>query len=446
MKHQSKKAKPVVALVIPSDNVARKFVDSGALDVLMSKTRVVFLVNRDVKIPLPGFSKIVDLRAMSSSLSRRLDLFFWYHSFYVYLRRNQLEFRNTIKALSIKWSLRRLHEILSLPFFAWSIDRLDRYIFSQDENARSALKSIRPNVLIAAGSALDSYSHHILKTAASMTIPTLMVISHWDYFSKKGLLRFKPDKLYVWGDDMRNSALRFNNISGSDVTVVGAPQFQKYLGKMPQKLKAKTELGLEVSRNWLLFPGSGIPYDELSVLKRLSDWLVRAGRDDLGIIYRPHPRAWDRKSKLGLSPASLKNVVVDQSILEAGQSEAHYQRLIAASEGIISPYSTMILEGALCGLPALCVCFPDQLNIWDFSQAEGQEHLRPLRSRDWVFSCSSSLELEEVFSQFLSKILDPEFRKLVIEQVRPTVYFNDETFAERLYVNIERDFLVDSAQ
>jgi len=431
----------VVAVVIPSDIVARKFVNSGALNVLERQTRVVFLASRDVTVALPGESVVVDLKFMESAFARRLDLLFWYHSFYVYLKRNGLEYRNTIKALSMKLMVRRLHEVLSMPILSLVVDKLDEWYFAQDENARAALATIKPDLLVTAGSALDSYSHIVLKTASKLKIPTLMVISHWDYFSKKGLLRFKPDKVYVWGDDMKNSAIKFNEVSEADVMVVGAPQFQKYLAGMPEKNAAKDELGLDAEKNWLLFPGSGIPYDELSVLKRLSELLVRSNRSDIGIIYRPHPRAWARKTKEKINLEDLKNVVIDKPQQGEGQSEAHYQKLISASEGIVSPYSTMILEGALCGLPALCVCFSDNLNIWDFAQAEAQEHIWPLLERDWVFSCSRSEDLEVVFLKFLEKIFDPQFRVAVRGQVRSTVYFDENTFAERLYEHIERDFL-----
>ena len=46
-----------------------------------------------------------------------------------------------------------------------------------------------------------------------------------------------------------------------------------------------------------------------------------------------------------------------------------------------------------------------------------------------------------VFLKFLEKIFDPQFRVAVRGQVRSTVYFDENTFAERLYEHIERDFL-----
>lgn len=428
-------------VVIPSDIVARKFVNSGALDVLMNKGKVVFVVSRDVKIVLPGESVVVDLLFMGSAFDMRLDLLFWYHSFYVYTKKNKIDYRKTVKARSMKWVMRLFHEVLSMPIVSSVVDKLDEWYFSEDVNVKKLLLQTKPDIVVAAGSALDSYSHLVLKTASKLGIPTLMVISHWDYFSKKGLLRFKPDKVYVWGEDMKNSAIKFNEVSEADVVVVGAPQFQKYLAGMPEKNVAKDDLGLDVDKNWLLFPGSGIPYDEISVLKRLSELLIKLNRDDIGIIYRPHPRAWARKTKEEINLEDLENVVIDKPWQGEGQSEAHYQKLISASEGIVSPYSTMILEGALCGLPALCVCFSDNLNIWDFAQAEAQEHIWPLLERDWVFSCSRSEDLEVVFLKFLEKIFDPQFRIAVRSQVRSTVYFDENTFAERLYEHIERDFL-----
>jgi hypothetical protein len=79
---------------------------------------------------------------------------------------------------------------------------------------------------------MDTYSHLVLRSAAYLGIPSAMLVSHWDYFSKKGLLRVSPDKIYVWGDDMRRSAIEHNGLDPGRFSVVGAPQFEKYLQRL----------------------------------------------------------------------------------------------------------------------------------------------------------------------------------------------------------------------
>ena len=84
---------------------------------------------------------------------------------------------------------------------------------------------------------MDTYSHLVLRSAGHLGIPSAMLVSHWDYFSKKGMLRVSPDSIYVWGEDMRRSAIEHNGLDPGTIAVVGAPQFEKYL----QPLEARRE-------------------------------------------------------------------------------------------------------------------------------------------------------------------------------------------------------------
>ena len=430
-------------VVIPSDVVARKLVGSGAFDTIMNRIDVVFMVSKSVTINLPRESFKVELFLQSSSILIKLDQMFWLHSLYVYWRKHSIKPENTFKVrktLSLKQH--RLHKLLVLPIISSIVDKIDKWYFSHDENVLSTLKIIQPDLIITPGSAMDTYSNIVLRTADKLGIPTLMVISHWDYFSKKGLLRFQPYKIYVWGEDMKNSASKVNEIPEGILSVVGAPQFQKYLSGMPSKKIAKSDLALNINIHWILFSGSSIPYDEISVVNELSECLFRLNRYDIGIIYRPHPRAWPRKIKQKINLEDLSNVVVDNSQKEFSQSESHYQKLISASEGIISPYSTMILEGALSGLPALCISFDDDLNDNFFLNPIEIEHIKPLLERDWIFPCSRREDLEPVFRKFISKIFDPQFKNIVKNQIRSTIYFDDDIFSDRLCNHIEQDFFV----
>ena len=421
-----------ICFVIPSDAVAKSFILSGSLVNVFKSYNLVFLVNKNVTFELPGNVIFVEPKFLTSAFLKRLDLLFWFHSLYLFMRKHNLRDEDSFKVAKLSWLARRLHEALALPFLSSIVIRFDSFFFKKDVIVLKQLLTLSLDLLILPGVAIDSYSHIFLRTANYSSIPTLMIVAHWDYFTKKGLLRTLPKKLFVWGEDMKESVLHNENINADDVKIIGVPHFEKYKKKLPPKNVAKKYLGLDVNLQWLFFPGSGLPFDELTVIKKLTDYFQSKNIKNLGIIYRPHPRAWLRETKLRTSAASLPNVFVDSS---SSDSDDHFRNLMASSDGIISPYSTMILEGGMCGLPSFCLGFSDGVNTWNWSQVNNFEHLKPLRGREWVTICDKAKDLEKTFCIFLKKI---QFKNKsnIKKSVLKTVYFDQSTYSRRLHERI----------
>lgn len=434
-------AKKRIVIVIPSDPTVRALLSSGALLELEANCDVTLIASPEVKERLPEKAVRLSLASLRSSANRRLDRLFWFHALYIYMRQHRIRDEDSFKVSSLSWFMRRVHQALALPGLRRLVEFVDGVYFRFDVEVLRELQRIQPELLIVPGWAMDTYSHMFLRTAHLLGIPSLMVISHWDYFTKKGNLRVKPSKIYVWGRDMLDTAVTLNGVPSDEVRIVGAPQFQKYLSAVPNKVEAKTALGLDVHKRWFLFPGAGLPYDELTTLKAISERLRALGREDIGIVYRPHPRSWERQYLEPVDPSRLWNVVVDDAKDPGRQSNDYYKTLVAAVDGSISPFSTMILEVGLCGGPALCLGFSDEVNAWDFSQVIGLEHIRPLLERGWVISCTRRGDIADCLDNLLSKLEDAGLSGKVREEVRNTVFNDSRTYAERLFLAIEEDFL-----
>jgi len=190
----------------------------------------------------------------------------------------------------------------------------------------------------------------------------------------------------------------------------------------------------------LLFAGTAAPYDERAVLKKLDAVLSRVSDTGTRIIYRPHPRAWSRRYAESVDVRALASVVVDASEGETGTSPEHYLDLMAAIDGIVSPFSTMILEGALCGKPSLCISFSDGVNDWNFSEANNTEHIKVLEGRSWLDVCRESGDLESMFEAFLAKLTDQALPTRIREEIRRTVHYDSESFAERFLRQVRQDY------
>ncbi len=432
-----------VLVVVPSDHVAEILIGAGALEHLGGQLELRFVAAPEVSFSLPEPCVRLALPSLATAIRRRLDLYFWYHALFRYFRASGTDLRASFKVSTLRPTMRVVHRIASLPGIAAVISAIDSYlVFRQDAAATRLLRQHRPTLVLAPGSALDSYSHMILRSAARLGIPTAMVVTHWDYFSKKGLLRVMPDRIYVWGEDMRQLAIQCNGIDPGIVRVAGVPQFQRYLAALDPRRRdvARTAFGIPPNARAVLFAGTSAPYDELAVLKRLDQAVHTQGGVETRIIYRPHPRAWPRRAAENIDVRALASVVLDAAADQTRAPGEHFLDLMAAVDGIVSPFSTMILEGALCGKPSLCVSFDDDVNDWSFSAANSAEHIRLLEGRNWLDVCRRSGELEAMFAAFLSKLGDASLAGRIREEMKRTIHYDADHYGARLLKLLREDF------
>jgi hypothetical protein len=432
-----------IVVVIPHDVVASTLVESGALSDLASRHAVRYLVSPSVKAVFPGPQESLEPRALASRLARSLDFHFWNLSLFSYYRHHGLQASTSLKGARLPAGHRRIYSILSHPLPSRLLSVLDRRVFfAQDRGISEFLRRERAQLVLAPASAMDTYSHLVLRSAAYLGIPSAMLVSHWDYFSKKGLLRVSPDKIYVWGDDMRRSAIEHNGLDPRRISVVGAPQFEKYLQPMDgRRGPARGRLGVDASTRVVLFPGTSAPFDELSVIALLDKAITsNIALRHVRILYRPHPRAWARRSAGDIDPRALANVTLDDPARPGGTTENHYLDLMAAVDGVVSPFSTMTLEAAVCGKPSLCIGFSDGVNAWDFREATNTEHIRSVEGKRWLKVCTDRSLMASAFADFVAALEEPDLAQRIRQEVQSTVFYNANSYAKRLADQIQADF------
>jgi hypothetical protein len=417
-------------------------VESGALSDLASRHAVRYLVSPSVTAVLHG-GESVEPRALKSRLARSLDFHFWNLSLFSYYRQHGLQASTSLKGATLPAGHRRVYSMLSHPLPGRLLSALDRTVFfAQDRCISEFLRRERAQLVLAPASAMDTYSHLVLRSAAYLGIPSAMLVSHWDYFSKKGLLRVNPDKIYVWGDDMRRSAIEHNGLDPRTITVVGAPQFEKYLQPLDARREAaRRRLGVQPSTRLVFFPGTSAPFDERSVIALLDNAISEhSALRHVRLLYRPHPRAWERRSASDIDPGSLANVTLDDPTAPGGTSDDHYLNLMAAIDAVVSPFSTMTLEAAVCGKPSLCIGFSDGVNSWDFREATNTEHIRSVAGRRWLKVCTDRSLLGSAFAEFVAGLQEPALAERIRREVQSTVFYNESTYAKRLADQLQADF------
>lgn len=224
----------------------------------------------------------------------------------------------------------------------------------------------------------------LIRAAHAAGVPVVAQAATWDCLLSKGGFLARPDWLLVWGEQSRTHALQRHGFSPGQVRVTGPPQFDMYAQATSRTGPAPTGI---------LVAGTSLQYwdDEVGVVQLLA--VQFGGR----VHYKPHPRRWQRHVALQVPP-SVRVHGWGQSYLDCSpETLQRYRWLLDQVACVVTAWSTLALEGALLGKPALLVGFGRGVGPyghWD--------HIRPLLDWPGVTVCQTP----EALIHAVGRVLD----------------------------------------
>jgi hypothetical protein len=218
-----------------------------------------------------------------------------------------------------------------------------------------------------------------LKAARALGLRSGICVASWDNLTSKGLLRFVPERVFVWNETQRREAVELHGIPADRVVATGAARFDDWFAQRPSSSREEflQRVGLDPERPYLLYLCSSVfvAPDERSFVDR---WLqaLRGRLGDVGVIVRPHPKRADPWSDADLGP----NAVVwpaRTGDLDA-ETRAGFYDSIAHSAGVVGANTSAMIEAAIAGKPVYTLLAPD------FNQSE-TIHFHYLRTEQGGF-------------------------------------------------------------
>lgn len=251
----------------------------------------------------------------------------------------------------------------------------------------------------------------------------IMIPLNWDNASSKPYI-IKPDIVLTWGQQSSELSKKLHSITSIPI---GSPRFDHYLtNNIYSKTEAKLKLNLDAKLDYLLFAGASFAFDEIETLNILANYLHDTNRHNYRIIYRPHPYPWPKKeAKKNKNFHSYCIYDTTDQIFEKGDLEM-YKILLTASEALITPYSTMILEAAFNGIPTLCLGFNSDLNPefdWVLN-SQSQPHLSFIEREEWIITCHQKTNFEKSINKIFELVGDNTFSKKA-KQIFPFLLFQN---------------------
>lgn len=306
----------------------------------------------------------------------------------------------------------------------WNVEELVRRAekaFPVREDALTLLREVQPELFFFPTLIHEQAEIELLKAARHLGVPSVAFPASWDTLTSKGFFLIPPDFLLVWGEESVRHAIEYHGFSADHVVATGAPHFDVYSAGAPAEPRETflSRRGIDATKRIILFAGTTISYweDEPLQLRALSEAVASGELKDCVIWYRPHPRrAYRDVERL----TGLPGVYVDDRVMRQKTSGVaaysvrredllHYRSLMDACVGVITAFSTMIIEAALMGKPSLVVGFgradgtPGRL----IQHAE-YEHSREVLKTPGVTLCRSLEELK----QGIQKVFGGDFGPL----------------------------------
>jgi len=366
----------------------RDFIQTGLLDELAKRFELVFLLGDEVGLDLSSYGPTRRAPRLSG-----LRMRFWLIGSSLQhielMRRYDITLKHSVARATYGFSS-RMAAFVNLAARL----HLDGPIAHV---ARSALRWTRPSlrretdgadVILASTSVKSALIDDLVRHARRANQPMLALQTNWDNIALKAFFELPPH-IGVWGEQSFLVARLLHRIPANRIFVTGTPRFEMYRQSLPDRAAARRALGVPKSGRLLLFCGASVAFDETSLLEEL-DQIIEAGElgADIHVLYKPHFARARRAGERQFDPARVQHVTVFNAVQGVATDLEAYPTIFAAADAVISPFSTMVIEGARHGLPAICLGYEDPAHAnHDWGRVAFNLHLYLIRHGDWAVVC-----------------------------------------------------------
>ena len=235
-----------------------------------------------------------------------------------------------------------------------------------------------------------------LKSARRLGIPTGVCVASWDNLTNKGLLRFVPERVFVWNEVQRREAVELHGIPAERVVATGAQLFDEWFERRPSRPREEfvRTVGLDPAEPYVLYVCSNPAMTEVAESEFVLRWIeaLRSSGDErlrrLGIVVRPHPNDAGQWRDVDLE--GFGNAVVwprEGKLPVTREARSDFFDSLAHSTAVVGINTTAMIEGAIVGKSVLTVLaaeFAQESTLhFHYLLAENGGFLHVASSLDW---------------------------------------------------------------
>jgi hypothetical protein len=312
----------------------------------------------------------------------------------------------------------------------------------------------RPDVIIHPCVLDGAFLNDLTVAAKDRGTPFVVIMNSWDNPSTKQAMAGWPDYLLVWGEQTRRHAIDFIGMPSDRVIPFGAAQFEVYRSAPSVSREEFCRVhGINPSNRILLYAGSSKETNEFEHLVAIDEAAAAGRLGHTSVVYRPHP--WGQGGRGGerILGYPWKNVRIESSMrgylerVRAGEKDPSYpdyrhtHDVLSSVDAVVSPLSTILLEAALHGKPALCFLPDDEREAGHFQLAAPMIHFEGMYAMPEFLKARGRAELLPQLESLLSVVGDAGFAARLKEACAYFVESRDTPYGERLVRFIEETIL-----
>ena len=235
----------------------------------------------------------------------------------------------------------------------WHYGRL-RYL---PEPLAERLRRERPSV------ALGNMQMHsvvpFIVGARRFDVPAVGNIASWDHTVGKGIVAPGLRRYLVQNDVMRDDLVRYHAVPPERIVVTGWPQTDVFHRRRPRSQYDDLlgTLGLDASRPLVLVMGNtptNAPY-EANFVERLVTWWADHAGARFSLLFRPHPRDREWRTRFAAALAAPRIAVQEPSFTDLETLAV----LLQHGDLVVSNAGTILLDALANDRPAVCTLYDE---------------------------------------------------------------------------------------
>jgi len=448
-----------ILVLISNEQYLRNWIKAGAFSQLEQDHNVHYLVAREYWDPAKmrdvGVENyiVLDQPSYRKFFFRRLLTV----TMYKYIKRSRAF---EIKLRGVRPELRNLYKFLACPGVFQTFLSVMNLVLPKWDALTDVIKDRKPDILLAPSIAADSFTIDMTYTAKCLDVKSILLINSWDNLVSKGVLPILPDKVVVWGEQGAKQAEIVQDTSRDKIEILGLPRFESYFNQknLDDKLSAFRKLNeIPEGKKVIFYATTSLPYDDVAALEFLDQQISENPKlKDYIVLFRPHPEMMQRAGEKNVFECDFKNVVLDRQVSDFYTSRfkaedhdypsfindtelEYYPVLMNVVSLMVCPPTTMALEAALNGIPALVLCYPDGKN--QGLTAEKTAHygyFDELFEAPGILPCWEQKNYPKLFEKLITLSEDKEIAEALRKASEYIVYKDEQPYAERLSKIVEK--------
>lgn len=439
-----------ILIFIEHDVMIRHFIHSNVFADISKNHEVTYI------FPEPGYKRVtIDVSKLNLSCSykhlevhkRRLAI--WKRLFQVDLLRPRAIFGQALKKFYrevLGPKAATFYSILSLPvvYEAFRFYSFLKIKLLPNVKFMDLMRYEKPDLVIHPSVLEGAYINDLISISNEMNIPSMVIMNSWDNPSTKRAMVGTPDWLLVWGQQTWQHAIDYLGMKPSNIIKFGAAQFDVYREKPRLDRKTFCDVhNINQESKIILYAGSSKETDEYSHLVLIEDAIKRGELRNVVVVYRPHP--WGKAGKDGYRildndwqhiriESTMKNYLEGIRDGDTRMTFPDYRDThdtLSSIDVLVSPLSTIILEGALHGKPSLCFLPIEESEARHFQMVLPLKHFEDMFAMD-EFPVAKGHD--ELIAGIKDILLRSENQKFLEDLKNACGYFvesNNESFAKR---------------